>query len=73
MSPAEVLKEIFTTLYTKIVSPDVTNILNSQLKELGSNIDVVGKGITEQAGTVGEGVKKEADALKGKIKGLLGD
>lgn len=72
-SPAEALKEIFTTLYTKIVSPDVTNILNSQLKELGSNIDAAGKDITKQAETVGEGIKKETDALKDKIKGLLGD
>jgi len=72
-SPAEALEEIFTTLYTKIVSPDVTNVLNLQLKELGSNIDATGKDITKQAETVGEGIKKETNALKDKIKGLLGE
>lgn len=72
-SPAEALKEIFTTLYTKIVSPDVTNVLNSQLKERGSNIDAAGKDIAKQVGTAGEVVKKEANTLKDKIKGLLGD
>ena len=72
-SPAEALKEIFTTLYTKIVSPDVTNVLNSQLRELGSNFDAAGKGITEQAGTAREGITKETNVLKNKIKGFLGD
>jgi len=72
-SPAEALKEIFTTLYAKIVSPDVTNILNSQLKELGSNIDEAGKDITGQSETLRKDIRKETDALKGKIKGLLGD
>ena len=72
-SPAEALKEIFTTLYAKIISPDVTNVLNRQLEELGPNIDAVGKSITKQAGTVGEDIKKEANVLKDKIKGFLGD
>jgi len=72
-SPAEALKKIFSTLYQEIISPDVTNMLNSQLEELGSTIDSVGKDVTQQAETVGEGVKKEADALKNRLKGLLGD
>jgi len=72
-SPAEALKEIFTTLYAKIISPDVTNILNSRLKELDSNIDEAGKDITGQTETLRKDIRKETDALKGKIKGLLGD
>jgi len=72
-SPAEALKEIFATLYAKIISPDVMDAFNNQLKELGSSIDAAGKSITSQAETAGEGIKKETDSLKGKIKGLLGD
>ena len=72
-SPGEVFGEIFETLYAKIISPDVTNVLNSQLKELGSKIDATGKNITRKAETAGESVKKETDALKSKIKGFLGD
>lgn len=72
-SPAEVLSEIFGKLYAQIKSPDVMNTLNSQLEELGSNIDSIGKDITSKAETIGSDIKKETDTLKSRIKGFLGD
>ncbi len=72
-SPAEVLSEIFGKLYAQIISPDVMNTLNSQLEELGSDIDSIGKDITSKAETIGSDIKKETDTLKSRIKGFLGD
>jgi hypothetical protein len=60
-SPAKVSKEILTALYGKITSSTVTDILNKELKTLGTSLEEVSGGAREKLGGISE-----------KVKGLFG-
>jgi uncharacterized protein involved in outer membrane biogenesis len=59
--PAKVSKEILTALYGKITSSAVTDVLNKELKTLGTSLE-----------GVGGGAKEELEGVSGKVKGLFG-
>jgi len=71
-SPAEVFKDILTALYAKITSPDVTNVLNEELKKLGTSLEAVGEEAKKQLETVGKGAKEELGGVTDRVKGLFG-
>ena len=64
-SPAEVFKEVFETLYSKITSSSVTDVFNKELKALSKNLDP----IREKAKEAEESIKSVTDTFKG----LLGN
>ncbi len=70
-SPAEAAKEIFAALYKKITAPDMTNVLNDQLKKLGLTLGGTKKAVTEQTTAAGKEAEQRVKALGDKIKGLL--
>ncbi len=61
-SPAEAFKEVFAALYKKITSPDVTSVLNQELKAQGLDV-----------GEVSDGAKKGMENVTSKVKGLFGN
>jgi hypothetical protein len=71
-SPAEAFKEVFASLYGKITSPAVTDVLNKQLKSIGVNLDSLKEGAMKQlGGTTGKAEEQLQDVGK-KIKGMFG-
>lgn len=68
VSPAEAASEIFTALYGKIASPDVSGVLNQGLQSL-QGAEQLGQKTVEQAG---EKAAESVDAAKEKLKGLFG-
>ncbi|MBI5375718.1 MAG: AsmA family protein [Candidatus Schekmanbacteria bacterium] len=60
-TPEEIAKQILQSLQENLTSAAVTDAINSQLKDLGINVDVFGK----------RG-QKDLDKLTNKLKGLLG-
>jgi hypothetical protein len=60
-SPAEIFKDVFESLYSKITSPSVTDTLNKGIEVLGSGADAVGKS-----------AEKGVEAVSDTFKGLLG-
>ncbi len=71
-SPAEAFNEVFKSLYAKITSPAVTDILSKRLKSLGINMNALGSGATKQLESVGESAKQGAEGITKKLKGILG-
>lgn len=69
-TPAEALKEVFQSLYTKITSPAVTDSLNKGLKSLRTNLNALGS--TKELKSAQESANKAAEGLKRKLKGILG-
>jgi len=71
-SPAEVFKEVFTALYSKITSNAVTDIFSKGLQGLGKSLDTIGSDTKKQLNILEKGTKKDIDSVTGKIKGLFG-
>jgi uncharacterized protein involved in outer membrane biogenesis len=74
-SPAEVTKEIFEAMYTRITAPNVIGALNDQLKKLeGSVTGEIGgaaqEGLKEATGAV-QGTGKEAGVVSERVEGLF--
>jgi flagellar hook-basal body complex protein FliE len=72
-SPAEAFKEVFQSLYAKITSPAVTDVLNKGLQSLGTNLNSLGSDASKQVKSAQDAAKKTAEGIKGKLKGLLGE
>jgi len=70
--PSEVFEQIFAALYGEMTSPTVTNHLNQELKALGLDMGSLGEGVRKKAEAVGESAKEELEAVTDKMKGLLG-
>ncbi|MBN2373896.1 hypothetical protein JXL19_08935 [bacterium] len=70
-SATEVFEEVFASIYSKIVSPEVTEALNQGLKELGTGLKDAAENAKKQMNKVGDGAKKGTDAATGKLKGLF--
>jgi hypothetical protein len=71
-SPAEAFKEVFASLYGKITSPAVTDVLNKQLTSMGVNLNSLKEGAMKKLeGTTGNSEEKLKDVGK-KLKGILG-
>jgi uncharacterized protein involved in outer membrane biogenesis len=72
LSYAEAFREVWATVYEKITSPAVMDILNQGLAGLGSSVEAVGGGAKEALDTIGEGAGKELEAVTDTVKGLFG-
>lgn len=71
-SPEEVFEKVFAALHKQITSPAVTNILNKELKALGTSLEGVSTEAKKQLETLGTGDKKGMEAVTDKVKGLFG-
>ena len=70
--PAEAFREVFTALYSKVISPDVLNSLNDSLKSLGKGAVGAGEAGIKQAEELGKNVQKGAEGVTDKVKGIFG-
>jgi hypothetical protein len=70
--PPEVFEKIFAALHEEITSPTVTKHLNEELKALGMDMGSLGEGVKGKAEAVGKSAKEELEAVRDKMKGLLG-
>jgi hypothetical protein len=71
-SPAEAFKEVFASLYGKITSPAVTDVLNKQLTSMGANLNSLKEGAMKKLeGTTGKTEENLKDIGK-KVKGIFG-
>ena len=71
-SPAEVFEKVFAALHEQFTSPAMTNMLNKELKELGTSLDAVRGEAKKQLESLGTGEKKSMETVTDKVKGLLG-
>ena len=71
-SPAEVFEIIFAALHEQITSPALTDMLNKELKALGTSLDAVRGEAKRQLESLGTGDKKSMETVTDKVKGLLG-
>ncbi len=71
-TPAEAFKEIFSSLYSKIQSPAVTNVFNKGIKELAGGAQVAAEKAKKQLQDMNTGAKEGISAAKDKLKGLFG-
>jgi uncharacterized protein involved in outer membrane biogenesis len=71
-SPAEVFEKIFAALHKQITSPAMTDMLNKELKALGTSLDAVSGEAKKQLESLGTGEKKNMEKVTDKVKGLLG-
>ena len=71
-SPAEVFKEIFAALYTKITSPAVTDVLNKELKKLTADTQAMTQEAKSQLDAAGQSAKEEVKTTTDKFKGIFG-
>jgi hypothetical protein len=68
VTPAEAVKEIFKSLYAKIISPAVTDVFKNGLKNLTGGAKAAVDKAKELGGSAGEGVKEASDKLKGLLQ-----
>ena len=68
----EVFEKVFAALYTKITSPAVTDMLNKELKAMGTNLDALGGGVGKQLEAIKAGDKEGTKSVTDKVKGLFG-
>ena len=71
-TPEEVFEKVFAALYTKITSPAVTDMLNKELKAMGTNLDALGGGVGKQLEAIKAGDKEGTKSVTDKVKGLFG-
>jgi uncharacterized protein involved in outer membrane biogenesis len=71
-TPEEVFEEVFASLHKQITSPAVTDLLNKELKALGTNLDVLGGAATKQLESIKAGEKESTKSATDKLKGLFG-
>jgi hypothetical protein len=72
-SPAEVFKEVFASLYSKIKSPAVTDVFNKGIKELSAGAKTAADEAKKKLETATESVREEMEATTDKLKGLFGN
>jgi uncharacterized protein involved in outer membrane biogenesis len=68
-SPGKIFEEVFAALHEKITSPVVSDMLNKELKGMGTSLEAVGGTATKQLETLKAGGQK---GVTEKLKGLLG-
>ncbi len=71
-SPAEVNERILAPLHEKITSSALTDILNKELKGLGTSLETVGGTAKQQLESLGKGDVKGVGKVGDTVKGLLG-
>jgi uncharacterized protein involved in outer membrane biogenesis len=71
-TPEEVFEEVFASLYKKITSPAVTDMLNKELKAMGTSLDALGGGVGKQLEAIKAGDKEGTESVTEKVKGLFG-
>jgi len=72
VTPAEAFKEIFSSLYSKIKSPAVTDIFNKGIKDLTGRTKVVSERAKKQIQSMSKGAQEGINTAKDKLKGLFG-
>jgi uncharacterized protein involved in outer membrane biogenesis len=71
-TPEEIFEKVFAALYKEITSPAVTDMLNKELKAMGTNLDALGGGVGKQLESIKAGDKEGAESATEKVKGLFG-
>jgi uncharacterized protein involved in outer membrane biogenesis len=71
-SPAEIFEKLFAALHQQITSSAVTDVLNKELKALGTSLDAVGGEAKKQLEGLGTGGQKSMGSATDKVKGLFG-
>jgi uncharacterized protein involved in outer membrane biogenesis len=72
VSSAKAFEQILMALYAKITSPEVSNILNEELKKLGKGLETAGEEVKKQLETLDKGTKEDLfKRVPGKIKELI--
>jgi hypothetical protein len=71
-SPAEVFEILFAALHEQITSPALTDMLNKELKALGTSLDAVAEEAKKQLKSLETNDKKNMETITDKVKELLG-
>jgi uncharacterized protein involved in outer membrane biogenesis len=71
-TPEEVFEKVFAALYKKITSPAVTDLLNKELKAMGTSLDALSGGVGKQLEAIKAGDKEGTGSVTDKVKGLFG-
>lgn len=71
-TPEEVFEKVFASLHKQITSPVVTDMLNKELKAMGTSLDALGGEAGKQLETLKSGDKEGAGSVTDKVKGLFG-
>ena len=70
-SPSEAFEKIFASLYKQITSPAVSDLMNKELKALGSSLEALGGNTLKQMENLGSGAPKGTETVTDKVKGLF--
>lgn len=71
-TPGEVFEKVFAALYKKITSPVVTDMLNKELKAMGTSLDALSGGAGKRLEAIKAGDKEGTESVTDKVKGLFG-
>jgi hypothetical protein len=71
-TPEEVFEKVFATLHKQITSPAVTDILNKELKAMGTSLDALSGTAKKQLESIKAGDKEATKSVTDKVKGLFG-
>ncbi|MBN1931490.1 MAG: hypothetical protein JW786_07775 [Desulfobacterales bacterium] len=70
-TPSEAFEKIFSSLYKQITSPAVSDLMNKELKALGSSLEALGGNTLKQVENLGSGAQKGTETVTDKVKGLF--
>ena len=71
-SPSEVFEKVLAALHTQITSPAVSDMMNKELKALGTSLEAVSGEAGKQLESLESGAKKATGSVTDQVKGLLG-
>ncbi|UCB48616.1 MAG: hypothetical protein JSW56_16025 [Deltaproteobacteria bacterium] len=71
-TPEEVFEKVFAALHKQITSPVVTDILNKELKTMGTSLDALSGTATKQLESIKAGDQEATKSVTDKVKGLFG-
>ncbi len=71
-APEEVFEKVFASLHKQLTSPVVTDMLNKELKAMGTNLDALSGGAGKQLEAIKAGDKEGTGSVTDKVKGLFG-
>ncbi len=71
-TPEEVFEKVFAALHKQITSPAVTDILNKELKTMGTSLDALSGTATKQLESIKAGDQEATKSVTDKVKGLFG-
>jgi len=71
-SPSVVFERVFAALHKQITSPAVSEMMNKELKALGTSLEAVSQEAGKQVEDLGSGVKKSVGTVTDQVKGLFG-